>query len=204
MSAAEPTPELVVRSPGRGRRAAASREEVLATARAWFLEGRRVDVRAIAAELGVGRATIYRWYGSREGLLAEVLYANALEVFAHARRVAGGTGAEHALEVFAVANAVFAGSDVLRAWVDAEREVALRILTDGTGPFQPRMCAVVQAVLDEQVDAGAFDPPVDTPTLAYAIVRLFEAFVYGDTLAGVTRDLGRLRAVEAALLGVPG
>jgi AcrR family transcriptional regulator len=31
-----------------------------------YLHGRRIDVQAIAAQLGLGRATIYRWFGSRE------------------------------------------------------------------------------------------------------------------------------------------
>ena len=37
-----------------------------------YLRGRRIDVQAIAVELGLGRATIYRWFGSREELIGEV------------------------------------------------------------------------------------------------------------------------------------
>lgn len=187
---------------GRGRVAAASREDVLALALAWYLDRRRIDVRAIAAELGVGRATVYRWYGSREGLLAEVLYVAAERVVAHARRTATGRGAARVLSAFTTMNEQFAGSEVLRHFIEAEREVALRILTSATGPFQPRMVALVQEVLDEEVDKGRLDPPVDTHTLAYAVVRLFEAFVYGDAMAGLRGDIDKLRAVEAALLGV--
>jgi hypothetical protein len=38
--------------------------------------------------------------------------------------------------------------------------------------------------------------------LAYALVRLGEAFLYNDALAGIRGDTERLRQVEAALLGV--
>jgi AcrR family transcriptional regulator len=38
-----------------------------------YLRGRRVDVQAIAGELGLGRSTIYRWFGSREELIGEVV-----------------------------------------------------------------------------------------------------------------------------------
>ena len=40
-------------------------------------------------------------------------------------------------------------------------------------------------------------------TLAYAIVKLAEAFLFNDAVAGIRGDVDRLREVEAALLGVP-
>jgi hypothetical protein len=42
---------------------------------------------------------------------------------------------------------------------------------------------------------------VAASALAYAIVRLGEAFLYNDTVAGIRGDVDRLREVEAALLG---
>ena len=45
--------------------------------------------------------------------------------------------------------------------------------------------------------------PVETSTLAYAIVKLAEAFLFNDAVAGIRGDVDRLREVEAALLGVP-
>ena len=70
----------------RGRPATATREDVLRAARAQFAAGLRLDVTVIARELGLGRATIYRWFGSREHLLADAV-ATELEVLvARARR----------------------------------------------------------------------------------------------------------------------
>jgi len=43
---------------------------------------------------------------------------------------------------------------------------------------------------------------VDPATLAYAIVRLAEAFLYNDATAALRGDVDRLREIEAALLGV--
>src|SRR6476646_9378151 len=37
--------------------------------------GRRIDVGALAGELGIGRATAFRWVGSRDLLMGEVLWA---------------------------------------------------------------------------------------------------------------------------------
>src|SRR2546422_5279301 len=76
----------------RGRPAAASREDVLSLAMHRYLRGRRVDVQAIAAELGLGRTTIYRWFGSRDELLGEVLVHAASPLLDDARDGARGHG----------------------------------------------------------------------------------------------------------------
>ena len=75
----------------RGRPPAASREDVLEAALYRYLRGKRVDIREIAAELGLGRTTIYRWFGSREELIGEVVI-RAVEPVVDAAR-AGPAGA---------------------------------------------------------------------------------------------------------------
>jgi AcrR family transcriptional regulator len=190
-----------VRSPGRPP--AATREQVLETAVYHYLRGRRVDVQAIAAELGLGRTTIYRWFGSREALIGEVLFAAAAPVLRQARAAARGRGARVLLDTFDRFNRSLADSPALRRFVEAERDTALRIITSGAGTLQPRIVASIQAVIDDEVRAGAYDPPIDTSTLAYAIVRLAEAFLFNDAVAGMRGDVDRLREVEAALLGAP-
>ena len=54
-----------------------------------------------------------------------------------------------------------------------------------------------------EVTAGRYDAPAAPQPLAYAIVRLAEAFLYNDAAFGIRGDHERLREVEAALLGVP-
>jgi len=44
-------------------------------ARSKWLAGERLDVGRIAQELGVGRATVFRWVGTRENLYGEVISA---------------------------------------------------------------------------------------------------------------------------------
>ena len=187
----------------RGRPPAASRDQVLATALHHYLRGRRVDVQAIAAELGLGRATIYRWFGSREGLLGEVLFQAAEPLLAEARTRAKGRGGPALLDTFDRFNRSLADAPALRRFVEAERDTALRIITSGAGTLQPRIVASIQEVVDQEVRSGTYDPPVDTSTLAYAVVRLAEAFLFNDAVAGMRGDVDRLREVEAALLGVP-
>ena len=44
-------------------------------ARRSFLAGDRVDMQALARALSIDRATLYRWVGSREQLLSEILWS---------------------------------------------------------------------------------------------------------------------------------
>ena len=98
------------------------------------------------------------------------------------------------------------GGDWLRRYKDVppeEQERALHILTSSGGVVQPRMVAAIERLICAEVDDGAFTLTLPPGTLAYAIVRLAEAYLFNDTLAGMRGDVDRLRNVEAALLGVP-
>jgi AcrR family transcriptional regulator len=185
----------------RGRRAAATRQDVLDVVMHRYLRGRRVDVQAISAELGVGRTTIYRWFGSRDDLIGEVIVRAAEPVLARARSEAAGAGAPPLLDTFDRFNRTIASSEALRSFVERERDAALRVITSSAGPVQPRIVAMITEVIAAEVSAGTYQPPLEPATLAYAMVRLAEAFLYNDASAGMRGDVERLREVEAAMLG---
>jgi AcrR family transcriptional regulator len=186
----------------RGRPAAATRDEVLAAATDQYLRGTRIDVQAIAAELGLGRATIYRWFGSREELIGEVLVRTAEPLLDDARAKARGRGGTALLDTFDRFNRSLAAAPALRRFVETEREAALRIITNGAGIVQTRIVAVITETIEDEIAAGRYESPVEPATLAYAIVKLAEAFLFNDAVAGMRGDVERLREVEAALLGV--
>src|SRR5690625_6896487 len=59
--------------------------DVFKHARQWWFEGRRLNLGALADEVGVSRATIFRWVGNRDLLVAEILwsmYSQTLEAAA--------------------------------------------------------------------------------------------------------------------------
>jgi AcrR family transcriptional regulator len=186
----------------RGRPAAASRDDVLGAALHRYLRGRRIDVQAIAAELGLGRTTIYRWFGSREELIGEVLFRAAQPLLEAARKAARGRGGPALLDTFDRFNRGLADAPALRQFLEQERDAALRIITFSGGFLQPRMVATITGLIEDEVRAGTYEPPVEPTTLGYAIVRLAEAFLFNDAAAGIRGDVDRLREVEAAILGV--
>ena len=186
-----------------GRPAAASPADVLALALHRYLRGRRIDVRAIAGELGVGRTTIYRWFGTREHLVGTVVALAAEDVLAGIEAAAKGRGAERLLEIFDRFNRELADAPALRSFLEQERETALRIITSSEGTVTPRMVNRIAEIIATEVEAGAYEPPVEIETLALAIVRLAEAFIFNDAHAGIRGEVDRLRAIEAALLRAP-
>jgi AcrR family transcriptional regulator len=175
---------------------------VLAAAMRQYLRGTRVDVQAIAAELGLGRTTIYRWFGSRDGLIGEVLYRAAEPLLEAAGEAARGRGAEFLLDTFDRFNRGLADAPALRRFVEREPEAALRIITSGAGAVQPRIVARITELIAAEARAGTYEPRIEPETLGYAIVRLAEAFLFRDATAGMRGDVERLREVEAALLGI--
>ncbi|HEY3191147.1 MAG TPA: QsdR family transcriptional regulator, partial [Solirubrobacterales bacterium] len=183
----------------RGRPAAASREDVLDAGFYRYLRGRRVDVQGIAAELGLGRATIYRWFGSREKLLGEVIIRATEPVLARARAGLAGKGGPGLLDTFDRFNRALADAPALRAFVEQERDAALRIIASGAGTLQPRIVELITGLITEEVEAGTYDPPVEPSVLGYAIVKLAQAFLFNDAVVGIRGDVDRLREVEAAL-----
>jgi hypothetical protein len=86
--------------------------------------------------------------------------------------------------------------------LEQERNAAMRLLTSSNGVVQPRAVRLVQTLIEGEVASGTYEPPAEPRTLAYAIVRLAEAFLYNDAAIGIRGDHQRLHEVEAALLGV--
>jgi AcrR family transcriptional regulator len=185
-----------------GRPAASTREAALELATDHFLAGERIDVQAIARELGLARATMHRWFQTRELLLGELPATLAERRLAVHRRDVGGKGAPALLETLDRFNREIAATRGLRALLSQEPERSLRILASGSGIVQPRVVVSIEALIEAEVQSGEFVSPVLPSVLAYAIVRLGEAFLYNDALTGIRGDTERLREVEAALLGV--
>src|SRR4051812_8312649 len=159
-------------------------------AMAVYLRGRRVDVQAIAAELGLGRTTIYRWFGSREGLLGEILVRAADPLLDAARSGARGKGGRALLDTFDRFNRSLVEAPALRTFVEQERELALRVITSGAGVVDPHLVGRITALIQEEVAAGNYEPPLEPATLGFAIVRLAEAFLLNDVVAGIRGDIG--------------
>src|SRR5205807_1832694 len=92
--------------------------------------GRPADgTTVVGGEAGPGPATAYRWFGSREQLIGEVLFLAAEPLLADARAGATGSGGAVLLDTFDRFNRSLADAPALLRFVEAERDAALRIIT---------------------------------------------------------------------------
>jgi AcrR family transcriptional regulator len=154
-------------------------------ARRMYLKGQRIDMLALAAELGVSRATLYRWTGPRERLLADILWSLSDEVFEQAKADhLEHTGVERLLAIFRQHVGVLVEAQPLHTFLREETHAALRILTSREGGVQSRTVEKLAELYREEQESGAFTPRTDVGTLAYAVVRVTEGFIYSDAIVG--------------------
>jgi AcrR family transcriptional regulator len=175
--------------------------DALALARREWLAHARLDMGGLARELGISRATLYSWVGSRERLIGEVLWSFADDGLRQAQEEARGSGGDYVVDVFRRFIHLNASFVPLRRFIERDPELALRVLTSKSSPVQERMIAAARALIAEQVDAGALQPALDLDTLAYTLIRVAESFLYSDVITGSEPDVDKAVDVAAALLG---
>jgi AcrR family transcriptional regulator len=170
-------------------------------ARHAFRESRRIEMQELAAELGVSRATLFRWVGGRDQLLAEVIWSIAAPTFTKAAdRAAPKRGAERVAETLGGFAEATIESEPFMAFVRTEPERALRLLTTRASSFQANLLNLVEPLLQEEISAGRIVPPLPLHDLAYLTLRIAETFVYADAIAGETPDPDKVRQAIQALL----
>lgn len=190
--------------PSAARGSGASRPEptdALRLARHRFRAGERVDMTAIAEELGINRVTLYRWVGSRESLLVDVLWTLAQRVLAWADEQAGTLrGGERVVDVVSrFLDRVIADPGMQRFLSD-EGELAMRLLTRADHDFQPRLTSAVHQLLVAEADAGALKLSADLHEVAFALVRIIESYTYLDLILGEKPDAARAEPILRLLL----
>ena len=117
------------------------------------------------------------------------------QLIARKRRAVRTRGAQGLLEVFDQINRSLSSASALRTLLEQEPGTAMQLLTSGAGVVHPRAVSTVEALIVAEVSAGDYEPPADPATLAYAIVRLAEAFLYNDAggSAAITSGCARSR-----------
>jgi AcrR family transcriptional regulator len=173
-------------------------------ARRWLLAGRRIEMQELAAELGVNRATLFRWVGSRDDLLGEILWSLAEPTLTAALEAAGDSdrsGAQRITGAIGRFAAMLDQADFLRDFLRREPERALRILTTRAGTVQARLVGAIDTLLNEEVSRGNLRSRIPLRDLAYLIVRIVESFLYAEFITGEEPDIAMVELAVGALLG---
>jgi AcrR family transcriptional regulator len=156
-------------------------EDAFALALKAYEERRQLDMSALAAEIGIARATLYRRVGSRQRLLGEVLWHRSRQVLAGALTASEGLrGAARVLAIFESYLRVVVDRPELHALFDRDPEGALRLVATQESPVHRGLVRVVSSVLAEEEERGTLRLTIDRETLAFVIVRIGESLVYAD------------------------
>ena len=178
-----------------------TREDVLRLARRHWLRTGRLDVGQLARHCGLGRATLFRWFGSRDLLLAEVLWSLAEPTLLRAEREVAGQGPARIAAVCERSLRLMNGFEPLRRFIAEDGERALRLPTSRASPVQARTIANLRQLLERETNER-WQPPLDSGTLAYLIVRLGESFLYATAISGQAVEIADVAvAVELLLSG---
>jgi len=169
-------------------------------ARRKFLAAERIDMSALADELGVNRVTLYRWVGSREQLLVEVVWSLGSRTLEDISRRVRAKGANRIVQIVTRFLEAVISNPGMRRWLAEEGELAMRLLTRHDTDFQPRLIDAVHELLQEEADAGRLELPVDLREVAYVIVRLIESYTYLDLITGEQPDARRAEPILGLLL----
>jgi AcrR family transcriptional regulator len=184
----------------RERAPAGSPVDGFALARRRFLAGERLSPERLAGELGISRATAYRRFGNAEQLAGEVIARLAEDTFRRTTQEARGRGADRVVDHLARGMRYIASNRAYRAFLERDPQKALWIVTSQAGPVQARVIALNEALLEEEVAKRNLRLPVDAHTMAYALVRIVEAFLYADMITGEKPDFDKATQILSLML----
>ena len=156
----------------------------------------------LADELGVNRVTLYRWFGSRDDFIVEVVWSLALRTFDYVEEKVDARGAERIVAVVTGFLDTIITNPGMRRWLSEDGEHAMRLLTGRRTDFQQRIIGEIQRRLEEEAQASRLELPVDLHELAYVIVRLIESYTYLDLITGEQPEARRAEPILRMLLRV--
>ncbi|WP_248959791.1 QsdR family transcriptional regulator [Sphaerisporangium perillae] len=172
--------------------------DAFAAARRRFAAGERIDMQGLADELGINRVTLYRWVGSREQLITEVLWSATQKSFSRYRRAKPeGPRAAAALTAFVRDVNDHPG---MRQLLRDEPDFALSLLTSTSGEYQRRYLRLIRELIDEDRDAGLISAEIPLDDLAYTAARITESYIHTRMITGEEPDARRAEAVLRVLL----
>ena len=178
-------------------------DDALDLARTTWMRGERLDMRAIAGRLGIGRVTLYRWFGSRELLLVEVVRDLARRLQDDVTGRVQDSGPERVVGIVVDLLDGVIRSRGMRSWLADEGELAMRLLTRYDTGFQPRLIAAVEGLLVAEAAAGRLELDADLHEVAYVVVRLIESYTYLDLITGEQPEAARAEPILRMLLRAP-
>ena len=154
-------------------------------------------MQTVAAGLGIGRTTLYRWVGEREDLLGEVFAGLVDEWFAEVVPQAEGSGQDRLLDVMRRFLEFAANFVPLSDFAAREPALTMRLLLDREGMIAERSKFAIRGLLER--DAPRLDVPEN---IIDAIEMTAAALVWANIAIGREPDIDGAIELSETLLGV--
>jgi AcrR family transcriptional regulator len=153
-------------------------EELLRASRRMFLRDGTLEMRALARELKVGRATLYRWARDRENLLSEVLLSLGLANLKYAERDTNTqAGPRRVCDVTDLYLRRMRSNASFEKFVRLERDVAERVMMNPRGKLYRGWEAVWADFVRRVEESSGWKAPLAAPTLSRIMMRVSNAFM---------------------------
>lgn len=173
------------------------REDVVRLARQRYVTQERIDMQALATELGIGRTTLYRWVGDRDSLVSEVLSEMAVSVIRNSTKNAKGQGLDRTVDGirrFMVTSADFAP---LRHLIQTEPELGLRVMLAPGSAVSVAIIGELRAEIERTRPDWAGEKAAE---LADVLTQIGMAYEWGNIAVRSEPEIDRaIRAMETLI-----
>jgi AcrR family transcriptional regulator len=154
----------------------------------------------VAERSGVGRTSLYRWFGDRDGLIGEILaryLESTIEQGYRKSRARGGSRVARAIETLIRDSAAQAP---LLQLLRTQPQVMLKIIMAPSGAVHARSIATVEALIERERHTGRYRPILDARSLAFILVQIGQSFMWVRAATGAAPDVEETMRVTNALL----
>jgi AcrR family transcriptional regulator len=167
-----------------------------------FLGKGRIDMSAMARELDINRATLYRWVGSRDQFMVEMIWFLSILSLDRLEEEIDSVGPDRIIEMTIAFSEQVIENPGMEHWLATEGESAMSLLTRHESGYQPRLIAWVEDSIHRQIRDGNMTLPegVEPYELAYVIERMMGGYIYLDLITGEKPDARRAEPLLRMLL----
>ena len=157
-----------------------------------WLNAQKLNLGELAEELGVSRATLFRWIGNKDLLMGEIMWSIYKPTVYDARRDCAGEGVEYVVNVFRQVNTAIINMTAMRNWLHADSQYAISILSSKSCAFHSRMVELNTELLKQETDKGLMHPSMNIDSLSYFMCRIGESCIFSEMILGQEPDLDQL------------
>src|SRR5690554_7711404 len=146
-----------------------------------WLKGEKISLAALADDLHIGRATLFRWVGNRDLLIGEILWSLYEPLYKEARAQTPGHGVDYVVGVFRHINMTILHFSPLRKFLHQDPEYKSE---EHTSELQSRPHLVCRLLLEKKKRQKN-----DTTNITTKITQIYIRVIHNCTIPLITHTI---------------